>query len=721
MEHTNLLDLLRMPKTPFNFKNSIREENEYLKFFQHINPQISKIVDCKVCENQFEFNTLLKNKQFKKVYINRFNSQTYYSTDYRKNTITDYILPFFANQEKCRILKQIDSDHFTKIPKSILQYSIENPQDEFIQSVSKLHPDFIGSIFTNWAKNPTVIYDESGERRIFIKNFYQNDYTTTVDTNYHKQILKNIFDDAAEKLKKEMQKICYDKMNLMNYNIIQNYTINIQNIQNISTVESNSQIFSQDVAGKLFKHFTNNFAYNDSKLYKYNDEKTEPNYGLWTEYTFNHFSKMIYFKNDIFVQFLSLEEQKYLKKFKQFVFNDLKSFYIDHNIEFDKYSHLIPIIGPDGIGKVLDLHENKLIEPQKSFFIKSCTKWSYNENDAKFYKNQMDIFLKKLFPKTEILEIVLAYIYKTLCGEKIKKALILTDDLDGDNGKSTFIKFIWTCFGLDYVSKGTKYLVKSNTLSSNPNNHNAGEHKLKNKRFLTITEASKGSSLNEMFFKEMVDDTINSITGRPFQKDSEFEFQFYANAIIACNYNEFFKFDTNDKNILKRMLVVQMQSKFNKEFVDDWENLKFKCDDNINNNILLWRSSFINVLLEIGDKVDVILNKIDTNIDLDSWMKKFLASRLGVNEDSTYDFEEWIKNHLELSTNPSEWVNLNELKKLLRESSLGYHFKSKEFSNVLKIWLSEINITTTDRYKYYVNGKRCEKKNIINNYKLKTK
>lgn len=167
-------------------------------------------------------------------------------------------------------------------------------------------------------------------------------------------------------------------------------------------------------------------------------------------------------------------------------------------------------------------------------------------------------------------------------------------------------------FGPNYVCDGRKYISYSK-FKSNANNHDAGIYNLKNKRFLMVNECCENSRLDENFIKNL-SDSVHFQTGRKFQSGSEFFFKLYANVIIACNHNKFFKFDVNDENVLKRMLAVEMQSKFISSLQhDDWENLIFKAE-NISDKFHLYKSSFIDILIHVGSRIEIIFSNINENV-----------------------------------------------------------------------------------------------------------
>lgn len=649
------------------------------------------------------------------MYTERTTSKTFSKSNYGKNENFAYMLSYFANDTDGSLLQNVEKDEYGNL-KYIEHFVCENPNNEFANIISIFHPDFRGSIFTNFKYPVTEIYDEPKYNYIYLKNFL-NHQNIEITTNYCGDQNKNIdLSQFKQQLINHLIQKGQEIMDRKNNKIIQKYTIiNNTNIQQNNVIASNFNTTNVHyVVKKLFHFFKDCLSYNDGKLYKYN-EKHEPFYGLWTLFEYKNFIEMVYSKEEEFKNMLNEDEFEYLITNKKNVYINIEGRMSKHFIEFDQFPHLIPLINSNK-SLVLDLKQNKLIEPEKHFYIQKHLDWSYDSTESKGYKNDLECFLNKIFPTKDIQEIVLAYIYKTLKGEKIKKSLLLTDDLKGNNGKSTFINFISYLFN-PYTTSGKKYLIKSNVVF-NSNNHDAGLSNLRNKRFLTVPECSDKNFVDDEFFKEMAD-MVYIFKGRKFQSGEEFQFPMYANAILACNKNKFYKFDIHDYTFVQRMLAIEMQSKFDVNYKqDDWEKLQFKSEF-INSKFELWKSAFIDVLLEIGQRADEILSKIDENKMLMKWKQKLISLRMGINEDIAFDFKSWFQSNLTISENPCEWVSCNDLKKIIKDSEFNGYFKSLNFLEILKTWLKEINTETIERHKFFINGKRYEKRNVIKGFKLK--
>lgn len=704
---------------PFSLKLKLDEEPIYLPFFQQIDPYISKVLKCAVDTENIIFTNCLKSGQIKHMYTERTTSKTFSTTNYGKIQNFAYMLSYFANERDVSVLQNVDKNKNGDL-KCIIQLAQENPKDELVQIISNLHPDFKGSIFTNFQYPITEIYDEQKINHIYLKNFF-NQQNIEITTDYYGEKNKNM---DVNSLKSQLVNLLMQKgrdiMDRKNNIIIQKYTvINNTNIQQNNLI-SHSKFHTNNVTNvhyivkKLYNYFKDCLVYNNGKLYKYN-EKNESFYGLWTVFEYKNFIEMIFSKEDEFKNILNEVEFEYLITNKKNVYVNLEGRMVKRCVEFDLYPHLIPLIDSK-CSRVLDLNLNKIVEPEKHFYMQKHLDWSYSFNKSKTFRKELECFLNKIFPIKDIQDIVLAYIYKTLKGEKVKKFLLFTDNLRGNNGKSTFISFISNLFN-SYTTSGKKYLIKSNVVF-NSNNHDAGLSILKNKRFLTVPECSDKNHIDDEFVKEMAD-MVYMIKGRKFQSGEEFQFPMYANAILACNKNKFYKFDIYDYTFIQRMLVIEMQSIFDVNYDhDDFEKLHFKSEF-LNPKFLLWKSAFIDILMEIGHKSDKILSKIDENVLLIKWRRNLVSLRMGINEDIVYDFKNWFDSNLIASEIPHEWVSCNDLKKIIKDSEFSGYFKSLNFLETFKTWLKEINVETIERHKFVINDNRYEKRNVIKNYKLK--
>lgn len=709
----NLLEQLIMPK--HSYSASIKGEEIYLPFLKQINPLILRIRNCVVNDSFIILDSVYKNGNVKKITIDRITSEISYST--KQGKFTHYMLPYLSDLNRSyRFLEQFENEPLNS-EKNILQYTKEHPTNEFVEIISKIHPNFKGCIRTDWNKDNLILYDATEYNRIYCGKVLQNQMFD-VYTNFFEQ--EKYSEEIKNGLKRHIFIKSHEKMNDFNKILIQNYTFNIQhNVQNNFPNESicENSINSHDISKKFFKLYENDFGFNDSNFYKYNS-KNDSYPGLWSSFDFDDFIQLTVSKEDEYAIKFSKEEIKFMNNNKKNIYTNIKGMFKKNCIEFDVFPYLIPFIDSKG-GKLLDLKQKCFIEPNQSFYCKTTTNWSYNEQQSKQYYFEVEEFLNKIFPIKEIQEFVLAYIYKTLMGDKLKMFLILTDDLNGNNGKSTFINFISECFGSDFVCPGKKYLIKSN-VTFNSNNHDAGIYNLKNKRFLIVSECSETSKIDDEFIKELADN-VNSIRGRKFQSGSDFEFKLYANTILACNNNSFYKFNTTDENIIKRMFVVQMQSKFDINCQqDDWENLYFRRE-NLTNKFPLWKSSFIDILLKIGNRLEEIVLKLETNQQLKEWRNLLLSKRVGIDEDNSNDFEKWFKKNLEYTENSSEWISCVDLKKKLLTTEFESFVRRHNYINVLKCWLNQLKVDIIFRFYYYNNvGKRCERKNVVKYYKIKS-
>lgn len=696
------------------------EEDLYLKQLKKHNKNITKIIKVEIFEDKIKF-IIDINKCKQKIYIlDTLNCELIYTINYGKTTIKKPFLEHLTKNITNQTIININ-DH----NKTISQHLQENPNDDFSKILSKFNSNFVGSVFTNWEENLSL-FDDKYSAKCSIPNFYTNptqiisepysDFNMT-ESEYNenlKDLVKHIKFKGRNILYNYNEKM-YKKYNInINFqqNIQQNFQSNIQINNNTTNKVKSIEISVPSIVFKIFNSNPNLFIYDGKHLLMFNVNELK----LWKEIDYSEFSNIAFLQDD-FKQILNEDECLYLLKNSFSTYKNLCSIYLNNNIKFDRNTHLIPLITNLG-GKILDLNKNCLIDSTPDLFCKLSVGWNYDENLARQYKYELKFFLNKTFNDQNIQDIVLFYIYKTLMGEKIKKILVLTDNLHGNNGKSTFMDLIWTCFGHNYVLDGKKYFIKAN-VRFNLNNHDAGLYNLKDVRFLMVNECSDKVKINDDFVKNLAD-PVHFTTGRQIHSDEKFFFNLLANAMLSCNNNKFFKFDTTDEAFFDRFLIVQMQSKFDLKFKqDDWENLQFAPQIDIMKKFTSWRSAFIDILLDVGARLDLIHQSIYENEDLIKWKCEFLSTRIGISQDLTYEFDQWLKLNLEQTDDNLEWVNCNDLRLRLKGSEFEDYFKKKNFISIVKNLLKQLNIEVVDRFYFKLNDRKCERKNIIKGYKLK--
>lgn len=360
-----------------------------------------------------------------------------------------------------------------------------------------------------------------------------------------------------------------------------------------------------------------------------------------------------------------------------------------------------------------------------SDYILTCCNWVYDEEEALKYYHDVKIFLNILFPLPEVLKMVMKWIACSLNGRNnSKRALILTDDTNGDNGKSSFLALIRKTFDI-YIIEGLKYLTSTRASNNfkNENSHASGLFKLKNKRLLYVDETQQDYKLNTGEFNNFVSgETL--IEGRHFGSDEQFRFKNTASVLFACNENKFPEFSADDKTMTKRLLVVKMLTCFVDD-VNDLENVNLKYVqqkiDCFESRFDLWKSAFLKILMEYYDA-----NGFSSIHDVPQIVKDYslelINKRLSQNvrtDENLEKLQEFISKKMIYVENKMESCTIQDLKTPLKDFGLENLVKGKHWVIELRSLLGLCGIKVIECTNWSFNKKLDKRKNKIINMKLK--
>lgn len=276
------------------------------------------------------------------------------------------------------------------------------------------------------------------------------------------------------------------------------------------------------------------------------------------------------------------------------------------------------------------------------------TGWSYRTQLAKSKRAELELFLQQLFPMPEERGAVLDYVSGLLDGHRRQKRfLVLTDRRQGNNGKSTFLKFLQMFFGDAYYAKSVRFLTGNTSRSAsagNRNAHDAGMECMNGKRLLVADELAPYMHLDSATIKDLVSVPDTIVQGRSFGKGTTFKFVWQAGIIAAFNEGQFPTFDANDRALLSRMLVCYMRSRFVFDGeVDprrDSEPYTYPADTDIIAKFPNWRSAFLDLLMErrqqlelsghsppvpssmLKSRDELVMDMRDSDGQLSEWMRQ---------------------------------------------------------------------------------------------------
>lgn len=276
--------------------------------------------------------------------------------------------------------------------------------------------------------------------------------------------------------------------------------------------------------------------------------------------------------------------------------------------------------------------------------------WQYNALLAEREREPLQRFLDQVFPIKAEQRAVLAYVADLLIGHREKKMfLVLTDQRQGNNAKSTFLKLLTVFFGETYCAKSIKFLVDGPR--GDRNSHDAGLECMNGKRLLIADELTRNDTLDVGRIKDLVSVPDTVTQGRSFGRASTFKFIWQAGIIMAFNEGQFPRFDTNDGAFVSRMLVCNMRSRFlhRSDYIkyiesDMIEPYTYPADPNLVSRFPDWRSALLDILLEtrrdetarelsvpasmIVARNDLLIDMNDNDGQLANWVNQLLTREI---------------------------------------------------------------------------------------------
>lgn len=276
--------------------------------------------------------------------------------------------------------------------------------------------------------------------------------------------------------------------------------------------------------------------------------------------------------------------------------------------------------------------------------------WQYNASLAEREREPLQRFIDQIFPMKDEQQTVLSYVADLLSGRREKKVfLVLTDQRQGNNAKSTFLKFLTVFFGETYCAKSIKFLVQGP--KTDRNSHDAGLECMNGKRLLIADELTRNDTLDAGRIKDLVSVPDTVTQGRSFGRASTFKFIWQAGIIMAFNEGQFPRFDSTDSAFVSRMLVCNMRSRFlqRNDYIkyiesDMIEPYTYPADPNLVSRFPDWRSSFLDILLEtrrsettrelsvpdsmIEARNDLLIDMSDNDGQLANWVNELLTREI---------------------------------------------------------------------------------------------
>jgi len=212
---------------------------------------------------------------------------------------------------------------------------------------------------------------------------------------------------------------------------------------------------------------------------------------------------------------------------------------------------------------------------------------------------ELMIFLKQLFPYSELLDSTLILLSSCICDGNTNQLFNIWTGC-GANGKSKFLELI--CDALGGCREGSYYKTISSSYFTQRQKEAVGAPmpditRLKGCRIITSSEPEEGSTFNTGKIRDWTGNEIISAREMYARKLSNFRACFstffICNKIPAMPSN----LSQNDKAVWRRALITQFLSQF-KDTPDPTNPLEFKRDIHISEKMANWKQSFMGLLIE---------------------------------------------------------------------------------------------------------------------------
>jgi hypothetical protein len=206
------------------------------------------------------------------------------------------------------------------------------------------------------------------------------------------------------------------------------------------------------------------------------------------------------------------------------------------------------------------------------------------------HKNDIDDFLKKVFPNKEVGEFVVQTQAQALSGRKTED-LIYTHTGRGGNGKSILIEILKNTFGDYFLNIPVAMLTKAN--NKGHNDPDPYMSKLKGVRYAMSNEPKDGASFNDSMIKTL--GSQEQLQYRMLYSNAPVDLNIQLKLNIYCNNK--LKFNGEDQGIGRRMCVVDYISKFDK-VVNESNNI-YLIDTELSDKVKNWKKDYMKLLISL--------------------------------------------------------------------------------------------------------------------------
>jgi P4 family phage/plasmid primase-like protien len=312
------------------------------------------------------------------------------------------------------------------------------------------------------------------------------------------------------------------------------------------------------------------------------------------------------------------------------------------------------------------------------------------------YENDINEFLKKVYPNEQVRRYVLQLQAQALCGNKIND-IVLTHTGTGGNGKSVEKDIIKRVFG-DYFTEIPAGMITS----QNKQGYNTGDpfvQQLQGIRYGSVNEPDEKAKLNESLIK-----TIGSqecVKYRVLYSNDPVELNIQFKLHIYCNKK--LDFNGDDGGMRRRLKVVDYISKFDENATeDDFENHIYMQDAKLSSVVKLWRQDYMKMLLSLYKHGD----------DFDYKAYEPVSVREATQEytNSNNDVLKFMGEFFEKTGNKEDYITLTQISSLYQCMKQYNQSKLKDLKSLVE---REINEKFKEKGKVKVEGKFRDVRNYL--------
>lgn len=211
--------------------------------------------------------------------------------------------------------------------------------------------------------------------------------------------------------------------------------------------------------------------------------------------------------------------------------------------------------------------------------------------------NQVESFVKQIYPIDEEREIIQIYFGYCLLGLHNEKfALMLTDLRSGFNAKSTITKLLRYTLGKSSYSKksDSSFIYKSDININNRNGHSSNLLAYDKKRVAIFEELDKDQKLDNALIKDITG-SDSSFEGRECGDKKQNYLEWITKVIMCFNEGALPQINYVDSALCERFIVVNHRSKFIADYNNDevYPPFTYPAISNMKEKLMLWRPYFL--------------------------------------------------------------------------------------------------------------------------------